>query len=92
MPPPPATSTLSFDALIGAWADGSAGWRGCEGRTLFDAAAEGGSLEVVSGLVAAGAGPDVNVVLPCGRSALYLATGLGHEDATRRLKTVEEPM
>ena len=75
-----------FNELIGAGADGSAGWRGCEGRTLFDAAAVGGNEEVVSALVAAGAGPDVNVVsASSGKSALYLATSLGHEDAARRL-------
>ena len=45
-----------FNALIGAGANGRAGWRGCEGRTLFDAAAVGGNAEVVSALVAAGAG------------------------------------
>ena len=77
-----------FNALIGAGADGSAGWRGCEGRTLFHAAAKGGNAEVVSALVAAGAQPDVNVVsAPSGLSALYVATDLGHEDAARRLVT-----
>lgn len=34
-----------FNALIGAGANGRAGWRGCHGRTLFDAAAAGGSAE-----------------------------------------------
>ena len=58
----------------------------CAGRTLFDAAAQGGNVEVVSGLLAAGAGPDVNMVsASSGRSALSLATSLGHEDAARRL-------
>lgn len=75
-----------FNELIGAGADGRAGWRGCGGRTLFDAAALGGNAEVVSGLTAAGAQPDVNVVsASSGLSALYLATSLGHENAARRL-------
>eukprot|EP00752_Nemacystus_decipiens_P002752 g2570.t1 len=75
-----------FKALIGAGADGGAGWKGCEGRTLFDAAARGGNAEVVSALVAAGAQPDVNVVSAAsGRSALFVAASLGHEDAARRL-------
>lgn len=62
-----------FNALIGAGADGRAGWRGCQGRTLFDAAARGGSAEVISGLVAGGALANVNVVSARApkRSALY---------------------
>ena len=75
-----------FGALIEAGADGSAGWRGCHDRTLLHAAARGGNAEVISALLDAGAGPDVNVVLPSDeRSALYLATSLGHEGAARRL-------
>lgn len=42
---------------------------------------------MVSGLLDAGAGEDVNVVPTSGRSvsALYLATSRGHQDAARRL-------
>lgn len=73
-------------ALIGAGANGGAGWRGCEGRTLLDAAAQGGSEKVVAFLLAAGAHPDVNVVSSSSRgSALYLATCLGHREAALQL-------
>lgn len=72
--------------LLRAGANGRAGWRGCRGRTLLDAAALGGSSEVVSALVRAGAGADVNVVsVSSGRSALYAATFLGHEACARQL-------
>lgn len=75
-----------FSALIGAGAKVGAGFRGREGRTLFDAAARGGNAAIVSGLLRRGALPDLNVVSDCsGRSALYLATCLGHEEAARSL-------
>ncbi|CAN0415891.1 unnamed protein product, partial [Ectocarpus sp. 12 AP-2014] len=75
-------------SLLEAGADGSAGWRGCRGRALIDAAALGGSEPVVSALLRAGAQPDVNVVsVSSKRSALYTATVCGHEDAARRLIT-----
>lgn len=48
------------DKLLGAGADGSAGYKGCAGRTLLQAAAVGGSKGVVSSLLRAGAQPDVN--------------------------------
>ncbi|CAM9972558.1 unnamed protein product [Scytosiphon promiscuus] len=74
------------DTLLGAGANGGAGWRGCRGRTLLHAAALGGSAEVVSSLLRAGAQPDVNVVsLGSKRSALYVATVCGHDEAARRL-------
>ena len=75
-----------FNKLLGAGADGSAGWRGCGGRTLLHAAAVGGSEDIVSGLLRAGAQPDVNVVsCSANWSALYTATVLGHEAVARRL-------
>ena len=68
-----------FNKLLGAGANGRAGWRGCDGRTLLDAAALGGSEEVLSGLLGAGAGKDVGVVsVSSGRSALYSAVACGH--------------
>ncbi|CAM9770409.1 unnamed protein product [Scytosiphon promiscuus] len=74
------------DKLIQAGADGSAGWRGCNGRTLLRAAASGGNEGVVSSLLRQGSRPDVNVLSPPdGPSALYEATVLGHEAAARRL-------
>lgn len=48
--------------LLRAGANGSAGWRGCRGRTLVDAAALGGNGDVVSALLRAGCGADVNVI------------------------------
>ena len=73
--------------LLGAGANGSAGWKGCNGRTLLHAAAVGGSEGVVSSLLRAGAQPDVNVLLPApsSRSPLYLAASGGHEAAARLL-------
>ena len=51
-----------FNKLLGAGASGSAGWKGCDGRTLLDAAAVGGNADVATALLRAGAQPDVNVV------------------------------
>lgn len=75
------------DALLEGGANGGAGWRGCGGRTLLDAAAVGGNADVVSALVSAGGTElDVNVVsVSSGRSALYTATHYGHEACARRL-------
>ena len=74
------------NTLISAGADGSAGYRGCRGRTLLDAAALGGNADVVTALIRAKARPDVNVVsLSPLRSALYTATVCGHEEAALRL-------
>ena len=75
-----------FNKLLGAGANGAAGWRGCRGRTLLDAAALGGNEDVVSGLLGAGAQPDVNVVsVSSGRSALFTATYCGHALVANRL-------
>lgn len=74
------------DRLLKAGANGSAGWRGCRGRTLLDAAALGGNGDVVSALLRAGCGPDVNVVsVSSKRSALHLSAVCGHEAAARKL-------
>ena len=75
-----------FNALIAAGADGSAGYRGCHGRTLFDAAATGGSADVVSALLVTGAQADINVASASSKmSSLYLATARGHGAAAIRL-------
>ncbi|CAM9823159.1 unnamed protein product [Ectocarpus fasciculatus] len=74
------------NALIEAGADGSAGWRGCRGRTLLDAAAVGGSAGVITALLRAGARPDLDAVtMSPKRSALYVATVCGHLEAARSL-------
>lgn len=95
-----ARGNLSLvDKLLGAGADGSAGWAGCGGRTVLQAAALGGNEGVVSSLLRAGAQPDVNVVSTSSRrSALYVAAKCGHEDAAKILMlagadpTFEDPV
>ncbi|CAN0135268.1 unnamed protein product [Ectocarpus sp. 4 AP-2014] len=90
-------SLVLVDKLLGAGADGSAGYNGCAGRTLLQAAAVGGSEGVVSSLLRAGAQPDVNEFVddlnvlheghqpfPNFHSPLFQATLNGHE-ATARL-------
>ncbi|CAM9253922.1 unnamed protein product, partial [Ectocarpus sp. 6 AP-2014] len=74
------------ERLLEAGADGRAGWRGCRGRTMLDAAALGGNAEVVTKLLESGCAPDVNVVsVSSKRSALHLAVVCGHEAAARTL-------
>lgn len=48
-------------ALLSAGGTGTPGLRGCRGRTLLDAAAEGGNEKVVSALLKAGSRPDLRV-------------------------------
>ena len=82
-----------FTRLMDAGADGSAGWRGCHGRTLLGAAARGQSEEMVLALLDAGAKPDVNVLYndnssgvgDDGVSALYMATLFGAEASAKAL-------
>ncbi len=92
-------SHVLVDKLLGAGADGSAGYKGCAGRTLLQAAAVGGSEGVVSSLLRAGAQPEVNEFNPDLNnmheghrifhenlnSPLYQATLGGHEAAARLL-------
>ena len=75
------------DKLLGAGANGKAGWKGCDARSLLYAAALGGSKRVVSSLLRAGAQPDVNVLssAPSSRSPLYQAVLSDHEAAARLL-------
>lgn len=47
--------------LLKAGGTGVPGQRGCRGRTLLDAAAEGGSERVVMAILKAGAKPDIRV-------------------------------
>ncbi|CAB1105080.1 unnamed protein product [Ectocarpus sp. CCAP 1310/34] len=77
-----------FYKLLEAGAYGSAGWRGCRDRSLIDAAAVGGNVDVVSGFLEAGAEPDVQVVSWSSKtSALCTPVRFGHEDVARRLVT-----
>ena len=72
--------------LLQAGANGGAGWRGCRGRTLLDAAALGGNPDVVAALLRAGCRPDANVVsVSSKRSALHLAVVCGHGEVARKL-------
>lgn len=74
------------EKLLKAGANGKAGWRGCHGRTLLDAAADGGSERVVSALLDAGSKPDINVTTEGTQStALHRAARGGHADAARIL-------
>lgn len=74
------------DMLLRAGANGSAGWKGCGGRTLLEAAALGGNEDVVSALLRAGCAADVNVVSEhAGRSALHQAIVGRHGAVARKL-------
>eukprot|EP00752_Nemacystus_decipiens_P015155 g13501.t1 len=67
-----------FTRLMDAGADGSAGYRGCFGRTLLGAAAYGQNEEMVLALLKAGAQDDVNVKFGSNReSALHNAACFG---------------
>ena len=75
-----------FKRLVDAGADCGAGWTGCGGRTLLDAAAFGGNAGVVSALLHKGSRADVNAITTLSqRSALYTAVKGGHEAAARKL-------
>ncbi|CAM9824554.1 unnamed protein product [Ectocarpus fasciculatus] len=75
-----------FTRLMDAGADGSAGWRGCHGRTLLGAAAYGKNEDMVQRLLEAGATEDVNVCFGDGReSALHVAAGRDDQHLSRVL-------
>ncbi|CAN0060198.1 unnamed protein product, partial [Scytosiphon promiscuus] len=74
--------------LIGAGANGGVGWRGCGGRTLLGAAAQGSSEGVVLALLNAGAGPEVNLMFSNGHiqeAALHVAAKLGADLVSKAL-------
>lgn len=82
-----------FTRLMDAGANGSAGWRGCRGRTLLGAAARGRNEKMVFELVKAGAAPDIDVVFDDydtgrgarGVSALYTAAFWGADAVAKAL-------
>ena len=75
-----------FKRLVDAGANCGAGWQGCGGRTLLDAAALGGEVNIVSTLLQKGCRADVNVLATSsGRSALHTAIVSGHAAAARKL-------
>ncbi|CAM9374444.1 unnamed protein product, partial [Ectocarpus sp. 8 AP-2014] len=74
------------ERLLKAGANGGAGWRGCRGRTMLDAAALGGNPDVMATLLASGCASDVNVVsVSSRRSTLHVASVCGHEAAAKKL-------
>ncbi|CAM9935853.1 unnamed protein product [Pylaiella littoralis] len=76
-----------FTRLMDAGADGSAGWRGCHGRTLLGSAASGRSEEMVLTLNAEpGAKSDINVKFGARyESALHVAAAQGMEAVSATL-------
>ena len=84
-----AAGTANHDLvekLLKAGADGSAGWRGCDGKTLLHAGAEGGDDGVISALIRAGAGADMKAKAPrTGRTPLHIAVAGGKEAAAKAL-------
>lgn len=75
-----ASDLLGVEILISYGAGSVSGHRGIGGRTLFDAAADGGSAEIVHALFRTEAYHDLNET-PTGTSALWTAAALGHEEA-----------
>lgn len=71
--------------LLKLGANGSSvGPKGCRGRTLLDAAVEGGNADVVCALLRAGSGPDINVD-EAKRSPLHATIFGGNIAAARAL-------
>ncbi|CAM9200833.1 unnamed protein product [Hapterophycus canaliculatus] len=68
-----------------AGADGNAGWRGCDGRTLIGAAVHGESNQIVTALLKAGARNDINVTFRKGESPLHIAAARGVENVSKVL-------
>ncbi|CAM9452242.1 unnamed protein product [Ectocarpus sp. 12 AP-2014] len=74
------------DKLLGAGANGGAGWRGCHGKTLLHAAAEGGNVHVITRFSTALAGGDMNAkTRDTGHSPLDLAVIGGKRAAAEAL-------
>ena len=72
--------------LMKAGVDGSAGWKGCEGKSLLHAAAEGGNEQVMSALITVGAKSDINTTAPAnGRTPLHVAARGGKVAAAKML-------
>lgn len=72
--------------LLRAGANGAAGWKGCDGRSLLDAAVQGGNSKTVSALLEAGSLGDVNAVTGSDRrSPLHRAIAGGHTAVARVL-------
>ena len=75
-----------FTRLMGAGADGSAGWRGCHGRTLLGAASYGKSLSIVLTLLRMGVEDDLDFKFGARReSALHVAVRVGAQKVSNAL-------
>ncbi|CAM9892699.1 unnamed protein product [Ectocarpus sp. 12 AP-2014] len=72
--------------LLKAGANGGAGWKGCDDRTLLQAAAEGGNEEVVCMLLHIEGMEELDTVSgDKGMTALHLAAAGGHTNAALEL-------
>ncbi|CAM9170166.1 unnamed protein product [Ectocarpus sp. 8 AP-2014] len=72
--------------MLGAGANGGASWRGCHGKTLLHAAAEGGNVQGITRLSRAGAGGDMKAkTLDSGHTPLDLAVAGGKRAAAKAL-------
>ncbi|CAN0216505.1 unnamed protein product [Scytosiphon promiscuus] len=72
--------------LLKAGANGGAGWKGCDDRTLLQAAAEGGNQEIVSALLENGGLAELDAVSgEKEMTALHRASKCGHTAAARAL-------
>ncbi|CAM9170087.1 unnamed protein product [Ectocarpus sp. 8 AP-2014] len=74
------------DKLLGAGANVGAGWRGCHGKTLLHAAAEGGNVQVITRLGRAATGGDMQAkTFDTGHTPLDLAVVSGKRAAAKAL-------
>ncbi|CAM9617795.1 unnamed protein product, partial [Scytosiphon promiscuus] len=72
--------------LLEAGANGGAGWKGCDDRTLLQAAAEGGNQEIVSALLENGGLAELDAVSgEKEMTALHRASERGHTAVARVL-------
>eukprot|EP00752_Nemacystus_decipiens_P018743 g16804.t1 len=72
-------------ALLNTDADAGAGWKGCHGRTLLGAAAEGGNQELLLAVLKAGGLEEINAVDDANMTALHHAVVGGHTELAREL-------
>ncbi|CAN0254807.1 unnamed protein product [Ectocarpus sp. 4 AP-2014] len=74
------------EKLLKSGVDGSVGWRGFDDKTCLHAAAEGGNEEVVTALIRASAGRDIEATTPgTAGNPLHVAAATGKEAAAQVL-------